>query len=92
MKSKSLFSGFIFIIILVIGLVWARAEFNPANYAVSAIIACVFLVLALFISSAIKIADPWDKAVVLRSRSVSLTQRAWIVFHYSHPRYHTILD
>ncbi len=69
MKSKSLFSGFIFIIILVIGLVWARAEFNPANYtvsAVSAIIAGVFLVLALVISSAIRVADPWDKAVVLR--------------------------
>ena len=66
MKSKSLFSGFIFIIILVIGLVWARAEFNPANYSLSAIIAGVFLVLALVISSATKIADPWDKAVVLR--------------------------
>jgi regulator of protease activity HflC (stomatin/prohibitin superfamily) len=66
MKSKSLFSGFIFIIILVIGLVWARAEFNPTDYVLSAIIFGVFLVLALVISSAIKIADPWDKAVVLR--------------------------
>ncbi|MEO8963037.1 MAG: hypothetical protein ABI325_14215 [Ginsengibacter sp.] len=47
MKSKSLFSGFRFIIILIIGLVSARAAFNPANYAVSAIIAGGFLVLAL---------------------------------------------
>ncbi len=39
-------------------------NFNPANYTVSAIIGGVFLVLALVISSAIKIADPWDKAVV----------------------------
>ncbi len=66
MKSKSLFSGFIFIIILVIGLIWARAEFNPKNYVISAIICGVFLVVAIVISSAIKIADPWDKAVVLR--------------------------
>ncbi|HEY5391285.1 MAG TPA: slipin family protein, partial [Hanamia sp.] len=66
MKSKSLFSGFIFIIILIIGIIWARAEFNPADYVLSAIIFGVFLLLALVISSAIKIDDPWDKAVVLR--------------------------
>jgi len=66
MKSKSLFSGFIFIIILIIGIIWARAEFNPADYVLSAIIFGVFLLLALVISSAIEIADPWDKAVVLR--------------------------
>ena len=66
MKSKSLFSGFIFLIILVIGLIWAGAEYNPLNYTISAIIGIVFLLLAIVISSAIKIADQWDKAVVLR--------------------------
>ena len=66
MKSKILFSIFIFVIILAIGLVWAGAAFNPANYTSSAIIGGVFFVIALVISSAIKIADAWDKAVVLR--------------------------
>jgi regulator of protease activity HflC (stomatin/prohibitin superfamily) len=66
MKSKNFFSGFIFIIILGIGLVLARAMYDPANISKSAITASVALVLALFISSAIRIADPWSKAVVLR--------------------------
>jgi len=66
MKSKSLFSGFIFITILAIGLIWARIAFNPGNFTASTIIAIIFFVLALVISSAIKIADAWDKAVVLR--------------------------
>jgi regulator of protease activity HflC (stomatin/prohibitin superfamily) len=66
MKSKSVFSGFVFIIVFVIGVVWARAEYNPASYTVSALIAGTFLVLAVMFSSATKIADPWDKAVVLR--------------------------
>ncbi|MEO8820649.1 MAG: SPFH domain-containing protein [Ginsengibacter sp.] len=62
MKSKSLFSGFIFVIIIAIGLVWARSLYSNSTIAGSAFI------IALFISSAIKIADPWDKdkAVVLR--------------------------
>ena len=66
MKSKGLFSGFIFVLIVAVGLVWARYESNPADYTVSAIIADVFLVLALLISSAIKLANSWDKAVVFR--------------------------
>lgn len=66
MKSKSIFSGFIFIIVLAIGVIWARAAYDPANYAVSAIIGGAFFLLALMLSSATKIADPWDKAVVLR--------------------------
>ncbi len=66
MKSKSFFSGFLFIIILGVGLALARTMYDPANIAKSAIIASVALVLALFISSAIRIADPWSRAVVLR--------------------------
>jgi regulator of protease activity HflC (stomatin/prohibitin superfamily) len=66
MKNKSLFSGFIFIIILGIGLIWARTVYNPVDIAESVIIAAIFFVIALVISSAINIADPWDKAVVLR--------------------------
>ncbi|MEO6962963.1 MAG: SPFH domain-containing protein [Puia sp.] len=66
MKNKSLFSVFIFIIIAGIGLIWARSAYTDADIGKSAIIAVIFVVFALAISSAIKIADPWDKAVVLR--------------------------
>ncbi len=66
MKNKSLFSVFIFIIIAGIGLIWARSAYTDADIGKSAIIAVIFVVFAFAISSAIKIADPWDKAVVLR--------------------------
>jgi regulator of protease activity HflC (stomatin/prohibitin superfamily) len=66
MKSKSLFSGFIFVIIMVIGLVWARSVYSATNIVEAAIIAGSAFIIAVVISSAIKIADPWDKAVVLR--------------------------
>ena len=66
MRSKSLFSGFIFIIIVGIGFALARFAYVDGDIAKSAIIAGIFVVIALVISYAIKIADPWDKAVVLR--------------------------
>ena len=62
MKSKSLFGAFIFFVIFAIGLFGAYAVYNPNHTIVSlAVGACTFL-LALLISSSIKIADPWDKA------------------------------
>jgi regulator of protease activity HflC (stomatin/prohibitin superfamily) len=66
MKSKSLFSGFIFVVILGIGLALASSVYNVSNISESVIIAVSAFVIAIIISSAIKIADPWDKAVVLR--------------------------
>jgi regulator of protease activity HflC (stomatin/prohibitin superfamily) len=66
MKSKNLFSSFIFIIIFGIGLAGAYAVYNGSEALESGIIAGGAFVIALLISSAIKIADPWDKAVVLR--------------------------
>jgi regulator of protease activity HflC (stomatin/prohibitin superfamily) len=66
MKSKSLFAVFIFVIILGVGLAGAYAAYGVSNSGESAIIAASAFVLALLISSAVKIADPWDKAVVLR--------------------------
>jgi regulator of protease activity HflC (stomatin/prohibitin superfamily) len=65
MKSKSLFGGFIFVLIFGAGLAAAYAVYQSSNTGGIAIGVAAFIV-ALFISSAIKIADPWDKAVVLR--------------------------
>jgi len=66
MKSKSLFSVFVFFVVLVIGLLLARSVFETSNNIETLFVTvCVFLI-ALLISAAVKIADPWDKAVVLR--------------------------
>jgi regulator of protease activity HflC (stomatin/prohibitin superfamily) len=65
MKSKSIFGGFIFIVIFGAGLAGAYSVYESSNTAGIVIGVCSFLI-ALFISSAIRIADPWDKAVVLR--------------------------
>jgi regulator of protease activity HflC (stomatin/prohibitin superfamily) len=65
MKSKSIFGGFVFIVIFGAGLAGTYGVYESSNTGGIVIGVCSFLI-ALFISSAIKIADPWDKAVVLR--------------------------
>jgi len=66
MKSNSLFSVLIFFAVLVAGfsgthfLVTSSTMFGNTINSV-----CIF-VIALVVSSAIKIADPWDKAIILR--------------------------
>lgn len=66
MKSKSLFSVFVFFVILIIGLILARLIFETSNNAENTFLTVCVVVIALLVSSAVKIADPWDKAVVLR--------------------------
>src|SRR5579863_9672051 len=66
MKSKNVFAGFTFVVIFGIGLFCAYTAFDPIAMTASIVIGGGSFLLALFVSSAIKIADPWDKAVVLR--------------------------
>ena len=66
MKSKNVFGGFIFVVIFGIGLFAAYSVYDPVAMTPSIVIGAAAFLLALFVSSAIKIADPWDKAVVLR--------------------------
>jgi len=66
MKSKNSFPVLIFVVILGIGVIWAYAERGVGDYTESTLITVIASILALAISSAIKIADPWDRAVVLR--------------------------
>jgi regulator of protease activity HflC (stomatin/prohibitin superfamily) len=66
MKNKSLFASVVFIIILAIGLGVDYSMHGISTSLESTIIAIIALIIASYISSAIKIADPWDKAVVLR--------------------------
>ena len=66
MKSNSMFSGFIFLVIFAAGLFVAYGLYSPEHMTGSLAVGISAFLLALLISSAIKIADPWDKAVVLR--------------------------
>ncbi len=66
MKSKSLFSLLIFVVVFGAGMAILYAASGFSNILFTEIIAGVAFVLALIISSAVKIANPWDKAVVLR--------------------------
>jgi regulator of protease activity HflC (stomatin/prohibitin superfamily) len=66
MKSKSLFAGVIFVIIVGLGLLGARATYSVIDPAPGIAIVIIAFLVALLVSSSIKIADPWDKAVVLR--------------------------
>ncbi|MCX6320692.1 MAG: slipin family protein [Bacteroidia bacterium] len=65
MKTKSSFSVLIFFVILAIGLALAYFGYGIQSGGAMWVGAISFLV-ALFVSSAIKIADQWEKAVVLR--------------------------
>jgi hypothetical protein len=66
MKSKSIFGGFVFVILFGLGLVGAYIVNNPADRTGSIVIGAGSFLLALLVSSSIKIADPWDRSVVLR--------------------------
>ena len=66
MKGKNGFAGFIFIMIFGIGLFAAYAVYDPLKMTAGMVIGTGAFLLALLVSSAIKIADPWVKAVVLR--------------------------
>lgn len=66
MKNNSLFASVVFIIILALGLGFDYSMHGISTSVESTIIAIIALIIASYISSSIKIADPWDKAVVLR--------------------------
>jgi regulator of protease activity HflC (stomatin/prohibitin superfamily) len=66
MKSKNLFSSLIFVIIFGVGLAIAYSLYSESHVLESEVTGAIAFVLAMIISASIKIADPWEKAVVLR--------------------------
>ena len=66
MKTRSSFSGLVFFIIIVIGAVFTYLSYNAQNMVGAIWIGVIAFVVALIVSAAIKIADQWEKAVVLR--------------------------
>ena len=66
MKSTSFFSTLIFVIIFGIGLAFAYSNAGVQPGPEGTIIGVISFIIALIISSSIKVADQWDKVVVLR--------------------------
>jgi regulator of protease activity HflC (stomatin/prohibitin superfamily) len=66
MRKSSSFATLIFIIIFGIGCVLAFTIYKATGNMDSQLIAAIAFVIALFISLAIKVADQWEKVVILR--------------------------
>jgi regulator of protease activity HflC (stomatin/prohibitin superfamily) len=66
MKTISSFSVLIFSVILVIGMALAYASYDVQDSTGAIWIGMISFLVALIVSSSIKIADQWEKAVVLR--------------------------
>ena len=66
MRKSSSFAALIFIIIFGIGCVLAFVIYNVTANMESQWIAAISFVIALFVSLAIKVADQWERVVILR--------------------------
>ena len=66
MKTKSSFSTLIFFVILIAGEAFVYSMFGTEANVAGIVIGVIVFLIALVVSSAIKIADQWEKAVVLR--------------------------
>jgi len=66
MRKTSSFSALIFIIILVIGIGLAFAVYGTTGSTQSAWIGIIGFLIALFVSLSIKVADQWERVVILR--------------------------
>jgi len=66
MRSPSPLPGLIFLIIFVAGLALAYANMSPESYPASLAIAVLGFIVASIVANAIKVADQWERVVVLR--------------------------
>ena len=66
MRKTSALPGLIFVVIVAIGLAFAYFEYTHSAYGESLSIALGAFAIALVASYSIKIADQWDRTVVLR--------------------------
>jgi len=66
MKTRSSLSSLIFVIIIVVGGGIATMTFSPTAPVVSICIWSITFVVCILISLATKVADQWDRAVILR--------------------------
>ncbi len=66
MRSANPLPGLIFVILFAAGLALAYASMNPESYVTSISIAVLSFIVASIIANAVKVADQWERVVVLR--------------------------
>ena len=66
MRNPSSLPALIFVVILGIGLIFAYSTLAPPDYLASAAIAVVAAFIAFIVAYAVKVADQWQRVVVLR--------------------------
>ena len=66
MKSTSFFSTLIFVIIFGIGLAFVYSNAGAQHGQVGTMPGVISFIIAIIISSSVKVADQWDKVIVLR--------------------------
>ena len=66
MRNPSPLPGLIFVVIFIAGLALAYASMNAESYVASISIAVASFIVASIVANAVKVADQWERAVVLR--------------------------
>ena len=85
MRNPSPLPGLIFIIIFVAGLGLAYANMSETSTVASVSIAVLSFIVASIVASATKVADQWERVVVLRPRQVSQPRGPGLVLHSADP-------
>ena len=80
MQNKSFLSAVIFVIIFGAALAISYAMHGVATSAESIVISVAGFIIAAFVSSSVNIANPWDKAVVLRLGKFQALRGPWLFF------------
>jgi regulator of protease activity HflC (stomatin/prohibitin superfamily) len=65
-RKPNYLSGLVFVLIVGVGLIIAFSTFTPSTYGRSLWIALIFVVVGFAVSYSIKVADQWERAIVLR--------------------------
>jgi regulator of protease activity HflC (stomatin/prohibitin superfamily) len=66
MPQRNAFPGLIFIILFGLGLLIAYASASAGGYSAAVVIGIVSFIVASIVASSVKIANPWERIVVLR--------------------------
>ena len=66
MRNSNALPVLVFVIVLGVGVAFAYSRFTPAEYVESELIATASVVIALIAAYSIKVANQWERAIVLR--------------------------
>jgi len=66
MPQRNALPGLVFVVIFALGLLWAYSTFNPESFGASLKVAAVSFFIASIVANAIKVANQWERVVVLR--------------------------